>query len=93
MSLFRPPIVRSAGALLDRALFSKTVRTAAARVTDLKHIHRYQVQFEKSKEILQVERVKHVQPDPNQAVAAQGVKCILLKPEVKPEGRNGLEKL
>jgi tRNA (guanine37-N1)-methyltransferase len=93
MSLFRPPIVRSAGALLDRALFSKTIPTAAARITNLKDIHRYRAQLEKSKDILKLERIMNVQPDPDKAVAAQGVKCILLKPEIKPEGRDDLEKL
>jgi tRNA (guanine37-N1)-methyltransferase len=93
MSLFRPPIVRSAGALLDRALFSKTIPTAAARVTNLKDIHRYRTQFEKSEDILKLERLVNVRADPDQAVAAQGVKCILLKPGIKPEGRDGLEKL
>jgi len=86
MSLFRPPIIRSAGAILDRSLFTKRVPIAAARVLDVKNISRFRAQLEKSKDALRLERLINVRPDPDPALASKGGKCLLLKPEVKPEG-------
>lgn len=85
MSLFRPPIVRSAGAILDRSLFSKTVPIAAARVFNNKNLSNLRKQLERSKDILILERCKNVCSDPDSAFAVKGGKCILLKPEIKPE--------
>ena len=86
MSLFRPPIVRSAGAILDRALFSKTVSIAAARVHNNKNLAKFRKSLEKSEEILIQERIKNIIPDPDAGIAAKGGKCVLLKPQVKPGG-------
>ncbi|KAJ5038854.1 uncharacterized protein L3040_006533 [Drepanopeziza brunnea f. sp. 'multigermtubi'] len=85
MSIFRPPIVRSASAALDRALFSKTIPMAAARVASLKNLSCYRQKLEKSKELMQLERVMNVRPDPDPSLAEKGGKCLLLKPEIKPE--------
>jgi tRNA (guanine37-N1)-methyltransferase len=84
--LFRPPIQRSAAAVLDRALFSKTIPIAAARVTDRKHISRCRTQLDKSRELLHLERLTVVRDDPDPILATNGGKCLLLKPEVKPDG-------
>jgi tRNA (guanine37-N1)-methyltransferase len=86
MSLFRPPIVRSASAVLDRSLFSKTIPIAAARVANPKNISRFRTQLEKSRELAKIERINNIQSDPDPALAKKGGKCILLKPEIKPEG-------
>jgi tRNA (guanine37-N1)-methyltransferase len=85
-ALFRPPIHRSAAAVLDRALFSKTIPIAAARVTDRKQISRCRTQLDKSKELLHLERLTAVRDDPDPISASKGGKCLLLKPEVKPDG-------
>ncbi|KAL2066463.1 hypothetical protein VTL71DRAFT_2534 [Oculimacula yallundae] len=85
MSLFRPPIVRSASAALDRALFSKTIPIAAARVASLKNLSKFRQVLDKSKELMQLERIQNVRPDPDPVLAGKGGKCLLLKPEVKPE--------
>lgn len=85
MSLFRPPIVRTAGANLDRSLFSKTIPTAAARVLDNKYISRLRVQLDKSNELLKIERLPTVHIDPDPALASRGGKCLLLKPDIRPE--------
>ncbi|KAI9048130.1 hypothetical protein LZ554_007925 [Drepanopeziza brunnea f. sp. 'monogermtubi'] len=85
MSLFRPPIVRSASAALDRTLFSKTIPMAAARVASLKNLSCYRQKLEKSKELMQLERVMNVRPDPDPILAEKGGKCLLLKPEIKAE--------
>jgi hypothetical protein len=86
MPLLRPPIVRSATGVLDRSLFSKTVPIAAARIFSNKNITKIRTQLEKSKDVLVLERIKTVRPDPDAALASKGSKCLLLNPEVKPEG-------
>ncbi|KAF4636532.1 hypothetical protein G7Y89_g1556 [Cudoniella acicularis] len=84
MSLFRPPLVRSASATLNRALFSKTIPVAAARIQSVKNISKFRAQLQKTKELLILERLLIVRPDPDPTLAAKGGKCLLLKPHVKP---------
>lgn len=86
MSLFRPPIVRSANAILDRSLFAKTIPIAAARIENIKNISRFRTQLDKTKELLKLERLSNIRSDPDPAIAAKGGKCLLLMPQVKPEG-------
>jgi tRNA (guanine37-N1)-methyltransferase len=86
MALFRPPIHRSAAAVLDRALFSKTVPIAAARVANNKDISKCRTQLDKSKELLRVDRITSIRSDPDPLLASNGGKCLLLKPEVKHDG-------
>ncbi len=86
-ALFCPPIQRCAVAVLDRALFSKTVLIAAARVADKKNISRCRTQLDKTKELLHLERLTVVRDDPDPIMASKGGKCLLLKPEVKPDGK------
>jgi tRNA (guanine37-N1)-methyltransferase len=86
MSLFRPPIVRSASAILDRSLFSKTIPISAARISNNKNISRYRGVLQKSKELLLLERLTNITQDPDPVLAAKGGKCMLLKPEVKHGG-------
>ncbi|KAK1757496.1 putative undecaprenyl pyrophosphate protein [Echria macrotheca] len=84
-AMFRPPIVRSGASALNRALFSKKVNLAAAAVSDNRLISKYRQSLTASKEILLAERLSPVVSHPDQTVAAQGRKCLLLSPEVKPE--------
>lgn len=86
MSLFHPPVIRSAAAVLNRALFSKTVPIAAARVYNIKNVAKLRAQLEKTKESLIQERLKVIVPDPDAEFASKGGKCLLLKPSVKPAG-------
>lgn len=86
MSLFRPPIVRSASAVLDRSLFSKTIPISAARIANNKLISKYRTAFDQTGDILRLERLVNIQQDPDPALRAKGGKCMLLKPEVKHEG-------
>ncbi|RDW60160.1 tRNA (guanine(37)-N1)-methyltransferase [Coleophoma crateriformis] len=83
MSLFRPPIVRSASGLLDRSLFSKTIPLAAARIANVKNVSKIRAKLEGSREVLKLERTINVRPDPDSALASKGGRCLLLKPEVK----------
>jgi tRNA (guanine37-N1)-methyltransferase len=88
MSLFRPPIVRSASAVLNRSLFSKTVPLPAARVMNPKDISRFLIQLDKTRELAKIERIPNIQSDPDPALAEKGGKCMLLKSEIKHEGGN-----
>jgi tRNA (guanine37-N1)-methyltransferase len=84
--IFRPPIVRSGTAALDRALFSKTVDLAAAAVQDNKFISPYRKSLQAGRELLHADRISPISPHPDKALADQGRKCFLLNPSVKPEG-------
>jgi tRNA (guanine37-N1)-methyltransferase len=90
MSLFRPPVVRSAAvaaaATLDRSLFSKTIPISAARILNVKKISQHRTQLTKTKELLGLERFTNIRPDPDSDRASKGGKCFLLSPQVKPEG-------
>lgn len=88
MSIFRPPIVRNAGATLNRALFAKTVDISAARVNNPRNIARFRKQLEKEKDILLADRLPSVKDDPDDTLAAQGRKCLLLRPGIKPDGQS-----
>ncbi|KAK4101705.1 hypothetical protein N658DRAFT_496143 [Parathielavia hyrcaniae] len=85
MTIFRPPIVRTGTAALNRALFSKTVDIAAAAVLDNRLISKYRKSLDAGKEILHVDRVSPIRPHPDKALAEQGRKCLLLAPSVRPE--------
>ncbi len=86
MSIFRPPIVRSGTAALNRALFSKAINLAAAAVQEPKFITQYRPRLQSGRELLQVDRISPVRSHPDKALADQGRKCLLLNPNVKPEG-------
>jgi hypothetical protein len=73
---------------LNRALFSKTIPIAAARIANPKNISRFRKLLEKSGELAKLERITNIQLDPDPALAQKGGKCMLLKPEIKPEGTN-----
>ncbi|GAB1311121.1 tRNA(m(1)G37)methyltransferase [Madurella fahalii] len=83
MSMFRPPIIRTGTAALNRTLFTKKVDLAAAAVHDARLIAQYRKTLHSSKEILQVDRISPIRPHPDQTLANQGRKCLLLNPTVK----------
>lgn len=91
MNLFRAPAAARAAKTLDRSLFSRTLPTAAASLRDNKLISKYRKQLEKSKEIFALDRFDVCAADPDAALAAQGKKCLVLKPHIKPDGMyNGI---
>ncbi|KAI1779947.1 Met-10+ like-protein-domain-containing protein [Hypoxylon cercidicola] len=83
MSLLRPPVIRSAVGVLDRSLFRKTVNLAAAAVADRKNISAWRQKLQRDNALLAVERIPGVVPHPDQALASQGIKCLLLTPKIK----------
>ncbi|KAL2133479.1 hypothetical protein VTI74DRAFT_2284 [Chaetomium olivicolor] len=85
MSIFRPPIVRSGTAALNRALFSKKVDLAAAAIQDPRLISHYRKALQSAKEILHADRISPIRPHPDKILANQGRKCLLLNPSVKAE--------
>jgi hypothetical protein len=86
--MFRPPIHRTVATVLDRSLFSKTVRIAAARIADRKNIAKCRTKLEKSRDLLRVDRLTSVREDPDPLFGSKGGKCLLLQPEVKADGEN-----
>ncbi|KAI1082824.1 Met-10+ like-protein-domain-containing protein [Whalleya microplaca] len=83
MSIFRPPVIRSAAGVLDRSLFSKTVNIAAAAVADRKKITEWRNKLIGDHTLLSVDRISSVQYHPDTALASKGAKCLLLDPKVK----------
>ncbi|KAI8632347.1 Met-10+ like-protein-domain-containing protein [Xylariaceae sp. FL1651] len=84
-SLFRPPTVRHTLGVLDRSLFGKTVKLAAAAIADKKKIAQWRQSLHKEKALLSAERISIVVPHPDQSLATQGTRCLLLDPKVRPE--------
>ncbi|CAK7232793.1 tRNA(m(1)G37)methyltransferase [Sporothrix bragantina] len=73
MSIFRPPILRTAAltasATLNKALFSNTFDIAAVQINDNRLITRYQKALTASREILRVERIASVADVPETPAA------------------------
>ncbi len=92
-NMFRPPLVRSGTAALNRALFSKKINLAAAAVQDPKLISQYRPRLQSGKELLHLDRISPVRPHPDEALAKQGRKCLLLNPNVKVEGETRFSQL
>lgn len=84
MSLLRPPVLRPCS-VLNKALFAKTINIAAASIRDNKNISKLRKTLESSQDILPLERISHIAPDPNVDLAAKGRKCLLLKPEISAQ--------
>ncbi|KAL7799116.1 Met-10+ like domain-containing protein [Trichoderma ceciliae] len=84
MNLFRAPAAARAAKTLDRSLFSRTLPTAAASIRDNRLISKHRKQLEKTKEVFSLDRFDVCAADPDAALAAQGRKCLVLKPHIKP---------
>ena len=85
VDMFRPPINRTMR-VLDRSFFKKEVRLSAARVLKNQNIFLHRKELERNGDMLKAERLTMVRPDPQ--MDAQGRKCVLLRPEIKHDGKN-----
>ncbi|KAI0974274.1 Met-10+ like-protein-domain-containing protein [Xylaria arbuscula] len=83
-SLIRPPTIGHTIGVLDRTLFAKTINLAAAAVADKKKIAQWRQNLQKDQTLLSAERLSSVVPHPDQALASQGIRCLLLNPKVRP---------
>ncbi|KAK8213365.1 tRNA(m(1)G37)methyltransferase [Zalaria obscura] len=83
--MFRPPVNR-AMKVLDKSFFQKKVPISAARILDNKNISRCRTELQKSKDILQLDRMSSVLSDPEPSEAQKGRRCILLRPELRDTG-------
>lgn len=83
--MFLPPVNR-AMRVLDRSFFQRTIPTAAARVSNNKDISGCRKTLERIKDMLDKSRLLVVRPDPLPELAKLGRKCLLLRPEVRPDG-------
>ncbi|PNY23930.1 tRNA (guanine(37)-N1)-methyltransferase [Tolypocladium capitatum] len=81
MNLFRAPAAARAAKALDRALFARTLPTAAACVRDNRLIAKYRKQLERTREVLLLDKFDPIAADP---AGRRGGKCLILKPDVKP---------
>ncbi|KAI1148631.1 Met-10+ like-protein-domain-containing protein [Nemania diffusa] len=99
-SVFRPPTARYTLGVLDRALFAKTVNLAAVSVADKKKIAQWRQKLQAERTLLSAERLSCVVAHPDQTLASQGMRCLLLDPKVRPRVpdtwtplvRDGIEK-
>ncbi|KEY67543.1 hypothetical protein S7711_02459 [Stachybotrys chartarum IBT 7711] len=82
MNFFRAPAAARAAKTLDRSLFSHTVPTAAACVRDNKLIAKYRKELEKTRELITIDKYNCIVPSPD--LSAQGKRCLVLRPEVRP---------
>lgn len=82
--MFAPPVNR-AMKVLDRSFFQKTVPTSAARIFNAKDISRCRTELEKSHDALK-SRISLIRPDPDESRAQKGGRCLLLRPEIAPNG-------
>ncbi|EON64150.1 hypothetical protein W97_03380 [Coniosporium apollinis CBS 100218] len=71
--------------VLDRSFFQRTIPTAAARVSNNKDISGCRKTLERIKDMLDKSRLLVVRPDPLPELAKLGRKCLLLRPEVRPD--------
>lgn len=85
-SLLRAPAAARAAKTFDRSLFRRAVPTAAASVRDRRLIAPYRARLEATRELLVLDRLSSVVADPDPARAAQGAKCLVLRPDVEPDG-------
>ena len=85
MFVFRPPVNR-AMRVLDRSFFYKRVPISAARVFENKKISKVRADLIRSKDVLKLDRIAGVQSDPDPGIAANGGKCLPLRPEIQVEG-------
>ena len=83
MNIFRAPAARAIKTL-DRSLFASTLKASAASIAENKLLSKYRKALEKSDEMLFLDKFSPIVPDPDQSLAAQGRKCIVLSPQVKP---------
>ncbi|KAG5990482.1 tRNA(m(1)G37)methyltransferase [Claviceps pusilla] len=83
MNLFRAHSAARALKTLDRSLFLRRLPTSAACIRENKLISKYRKQLEKTKEILLLDKFDPIAADPDAALAAQGLKCLILRPNLK----------
>lgn len=81
--MFGPPINR-AMRFLDRSFFKKTIPLSAAKIRDNKHISKYRTEL--SRELLKLDRMPAVRFVRDSE--GQEAKGLLLRPEIKTDGRN-----
>lgn len=82
-NLFRAPAARAAKTL-DRSLFKTTLNAAAASIAENRLISKYRKELEKTKEMLLLDKFSPIIADPDPTLAAQGKKCLVLGPQIKP---------
>jgi tRNA (guanine37-N1)-methyltransferase len=88
-SSLRPPINR-AMRTLDRSFFNLTVPISAARVFQNQYLSKLRSQLLKTNDLIEIERLSPIARDPEPELAAAGKKCLLLRSDLKHNGREYL---
>jgi tRNA (guanine37-N1)-methyltransferase len=83
---FRPPINRAMKSL-DRSFFNLSLPISAARVLQNQYISNCRSQLTRSKDLLEAERLDPIDRDPDPSLAKAGRKCLLLRSDLKHNGR------
>ena len=79
-TMFLPPVNRTMR-VIDRKFFQKSIPLAAARVTTLQIA---QCRSQLGRDLLNIDRVAVMRPDPSDEGDAQGRKALLLQPTIQP---------
>ena len=83
--MFRPPVNR-AMRILDRSYFKKDVPLAAARVLDNSQINRLRILLHQ--DLLQIDRMQNVRPDPEENDVKMGRRALLMRPDIDPRSKS-----
>lgn len=86
-AMFRPPINRAMRAL-DRSFFEKSIPLSAARIRDNKHISKCRTEL--GPDLLKLDRMSAVRRVRDSE--GQEAKALLLRPEVRPDGKHSVLK-
>lgn len=86
VDMFQAPVNR-AMKILDRSFFRKDINLAAACILDVKKITRYQKEL--STDILEIPRLRAVRSVPVDTLPNGNARGVLLKPEVRINGKQG----
>ncbi|KAM3539785.1 hypothetical protein ARSEF1564_007315 [Beauveria bassiana] len=84
MNLFRAPAAARAAKTLDRALFARTIPSAAASVRENKLLSKYRKELELTKELFVLQGFQQVAPNPDPGLAAKGNKFDVMR-SILPE--------
>ncbi|KAM3476733.1 hypothetical protein MY8738_006812 [Beauveria namnaoensis] len=88
MNLFRAPAAARAAKTLDRALFARTIPSAAASVRENKLLSKYRKELELTKELFVLQGFQQVAPNPDPGLAAKGNKFDVMRSILPEELQN-----
>lgn len=73
---------------VDKSLFNRVVKTAAAVPRENKLLAKYTKVLDKTKEVFRHEKTRPIVPHPDESRAGKGERVLILDPKVKPESKS-----